>query len=294
MEQGQLVVDTHVHPISTDTVRYPLRSGSRGPGGVAEGRRAGEGGMVEKGMTTEQMLDVMEAADVRKAVLVQSASLYGFDNDYIADSAQAHPDRCIALCAIDVLADDAPDVLSRWVNERGMRGIRFTAADSLDDPKTFGVWERAGALGVPMDVQLRLQHFDKLREALARFREIPVLIDHAGNANRRAADGTPPPAEPPEALLSLAAFPNLYLKLTTQNLDGVLETGAPPEAFFGPLLARFGAGRLMWGTDFPATANQPYGERLAQSKAAFAFMSASDQALVMGGTALAIWPELGD
>ena len=298
-EAMSIIVDTHVHPISKDTERYPLRQSER-RGGSGEPtvnpgvpRRAGEGGMVEKGMDTEQMLAAMAEAGALKTVLVQSASLYGFDNAYIADAAQAHPDRCVALCAIDVLADDAPDVLSYWVRERGMRGIRLTMAEELDNPKTFPVWERARALGVPIDVQIRPSQFEKLGRALAHFTDLPVMIDHAGNANRHAPDGTPAPAEPPESLLALSRYPNLYVKLTSQNVDGVREIDAPGEAFFGPILQRFGARRLLWGTDFPATADQDYGERLKQSQAAFGFMSASDQCLVLGETALALWPELG-
>jgi predicted TIM-barrel fold metal-dependent hydrolase len=246
--------------------------------------------MVEKGMTTEETLAVMAHAGVQRAVLVQSASLYGYDNSYIADSADANPDRCIALCAIDILADDAPDVLSYWVQQRRMRGIRITTADALDDPKSFPVWERARELHVPIDVQMQPRHHEKLRVALERFRNVPVLIDHAANANRRALGGTP--AEPPAWLLSLAKFPNCYLKLTSQNVDGALEAKAPGEAFFRPIWQAFGARRLMWGTDWPATADQPYADRLRQAQEAFAFMPVEDQRLVQGGTALQVWPEL--
>src|SRR5262245_12005052 len=128
-----------MHPISDDHVRYPLRAGREG--GNTEGRRPGEGGMVEKAMTAETMLAAMDGAGVDRAVFVQSAALYGFDNSYIADAAREHRDRCIALCAVDVLAPDAADLFVRWVEERGCRGIRITQADSLDDPATFVVWE---------------------------------------------------------------------------------------------------------------------------------------------------------
>jgi predicted TIM-barrel fold metal-dependent hydrolase len=173
-----------------------------------------------------------------------------------------------------------------------MRGIRLTQAEELDNPKTYPVWERARELGVPIDVQIRPSQFEKLGRALEVFTDIPVLIDHAGNANRHAPDGTPAPAEPPESLLALSQYPNLCVKLTSQNVDGVFEIGAPGEAFFGPILARFGANRLLWGTDFPATADQEYRERFEQSRQAFGFMSDEELRAVFGGTGLRFWPEL--
>jgi len=264
MESPVIIIDTHIHPISADRVRYPLRGGARAPGGVAGGRRPGEGGMVEKAMTAEEMLTAMERAGVERAVLVQSAGLYGFDNSYIADSAKAHAGRCVALCAIDVLAEDARKFSVYWVEQRAMRGIRLVAADELDNPRTFAVWEEARRLGVAVDIQMQPRHLPKLESVLVRFPDIPVLIDHAANVNRRSPDGTTP-AEPPEDLLALAHYANLYLKITSQNIDGAIEAGVAPEAFLGPLASRFGAKRLMWGSDSPATADQPYEHRFAQA-----------------------------
>ena len=287
-----MFVDTHTHPISKDTERYPLRRVERRDGDRLPARRPGEGGMVEKGLDTEEMLSTMAAAGVHKTILVQSSSLYGFDNTYIADSAAAHPQECVGLCAVDVLAEDAADVLTYWVEERGMRGVRLTLPEELDNPRTYAVWQRASDLAIPLDVQLRPTHFAKLARVLELFPGVSVAIDHAGNANRRLPDGRPAPAEPPEALLSLSRYPRLFVKLTSQNVDGVLESGAPEEAFFGPLLQRFGARRLLWGTDFPATADQSYAERLEQSLQAFSFMAEEARRWVMGQTALQLWPEL--
>jgi predicted TIM-barrel fold metal-dependent hydrolase len=288
MKETGEIIDAHVHPVSEDRVRYPLRAreGAGGPEGQA--RRPGEGGMVEKGQTTGEMLAAMDRAGVRAAVLVQSAALYGFDNSYIADSARLHRGRCIALCAVDILHESAAGMLSYWVEGRGCRGVRITQADALDEPSTFPLWERARELGIPIDLQVQPRHLEKLPAVLEQFPGVPVLIDHAGNVNRRLADGTTP-ATPPEALLALARFPNLYLKLTNQNVDGVREAGVAPGVFFGPLVEAFGARRLMWGSDFPATADQKYESRVAQAREAFGVMGEEEREWVMGRTAAAVW-----
>ena len=48
----------------------------------------------------------------------------------------------------------------------------------------------------------------------------------------------------------------------------------------------------MWGSDYSQTHDRPYTELAEQARAACAAMSSSEQAQFLGGTALALWPEL--
>ena len=282
MDHTPIAIDTHTHPISGDQQRYPLRPGRAGSGGWA----------TEMPVSTETLLEAMDRCGVHGAVLVQSANVYGFENSNIADGAREHPDRCVAICAIDMLAGGAPDTLTYWVKERGVRGIRVTNAETIDDAAAFPVWQRARDLGIPVDLQLQPPHLARVHTVLDRFPDVPVLIDHAGNANKMLRDGTPVPQEPPSTLLALAAYPNVYLKLTTQNVDGAAAAKEPMSTFLQPLVDRFGARRLMWGTDFPATANERYEDRIAQMRDALSFLSAEDQRWILGESALQVWPEL--
>ena len=58
------------------------------------------------------------------------------------------------------------------------------------------------------------------------------------------------------------------------------------------LVERFGADRLMWGSDYSQTHDRSYAELLGLAEAATAELSPGDRAAYLGGTALRLWPEL--
>jgi hypothetical protein len=64
-------------------------------------------------------------------VLVQYASVHGYDCSYVIDTAATHPKRFVAVCAIDPVADDGPAMMTRWV-EQGAAGLRL-GLDQLAD-----------------------------------------------------------------------------------------------------------------------------------------------------------------
>src|SRR5207237_894033 len=126
----------------------------------------------------EELILEMSSAGVDQALLVQASSAYGYDNSYVADSAEAHPTRFVPICIIDMLAVDAATTLTHLVEARGVRGIRlFTTPDAeapwLDDPRTFSVWERTRDLRLPMMVQVLNRHLPRLIRVMERFPEIP-------------------------------------------------------------------------------------------------------------------------
>jgi predicted TIM-barrel fold metal-dependent hydrolase len=84
------------------------------------------------------------------------------------------------------------------------------------------------------------------------------------------------------------------LKITPNNSYAVREGGTTPEAFFGTLVERFGAHRIMWGSNYPAHWDK-YGtirDRLPLMQKDLAFLPAEDQRWIFGETALTLWPSL--
>ncbi|MBI2887491.1 MAG: amidohydrolase [Chloroflexi bacterium] len=276
-----MMVDTHVHVVSEDRQRYPLQ-----PTGLTLS-------WVEAmPVTTESLLQRLEEAHVERAVLVQAISAYGYDNRYTAESAQRHADRCTSVCIIDPVAPGAADTLEQWVRERGMWGVRlFTATEPeatwLDDEATFPVWQRAGALGIPVCVQMRAHQIPRLRRVVERFPEVSVALDHLAGPRLEEGSSTPPPE-----LLDLARYPNLHLKFSTVNLDALARARANTEDFFRRLIDAFGVRRLMWGSNYPATYDRPYGEMAELARRTFAFLSEDEREWLLGETALSLWPEL--
>jgi predicted TIM-barrel fold metal-dependent hydrolase len=58
------------------------------------------------------------------------------------------------------------------------------------------------------------------------------------------------------------------------------------------LVARFGARRLMWGSDYSQTHDRPYAELAAHARHAASKLGDEDRAWLLGRTARAYWPEL--
>ena len=68
-------------------------------------------------------------------------------------------------------------------------------------------------------------------------------------------------------LLALADHPGLHLKVTSHVLEAA---GAHAAAFVELLVDRFGAERLVWGSDYPQTHDRSYAELVSLGKEACA------------------------
>jgi predicted TIM-barrel fold metal-dependent hydrolase len=72
-------------------------------------------------------------------------------------------------------------------------------------------------------------------------------------------------------------------------LEGAGEHAA---AFVELLVDRFGAERLVWGSDYPQTHDRSYAELVALGRDACAGLAPADQARVLGENAQRLWPAL--
>jgi predicted TIM-barrel fold metal-dependent hydrolase len=278
------LIDTHTHAISPDTARYPLA-----PVGGHQSDWS-----TKRPVSYQQLLAAMDQAGIARAVVVQASTAYGNDNRYVAEAVAAHPDRFAGVFSIDVLAADAVADLRRWL-DAGLAGLRlFTTgstmpgqADWLDDPRSFPVWEYAQANDVSICLQMTAGGIPALTRMLGLFPRIRVLLDHLA---RPDLAGVPPYAGA-GALLDLAAYPGVYLKLTNRTISEAARGASTPEAFFPLVVKAFGADRIAWGSNFPA-AEGSLPALLAEAQAALAILSDADRQWIFGDTARALYPEL--
>jgi L-fuconolactonase len=278
-------VDTHAHVIADDEARYP-----RAPLGGEQ-----SGWSRERPVSFEKMLAAMDDAGVAKTALVQASTCYGHDNTYVADAVAAHPERFTGVFSVDVLEADAPERIRHWMG-RKLRGMRVfiaghTAAAKdvrIDDPRAFPAWKFASDAGIPICVQMR-GGLAPLQTMLARFPEARVLLDHM--ARPAIADG--PPYLDAEPLFELARYKNLYLKLTTHNVRESRQGKATPGTFFARVVKEFGAARIAWGSNYPASEGT-LAAILADARAAVASLPKEYQDSIFFRTAQALYPALAD
>lgn len=282
------IVDTHMHLLAEDLVRYPLApiGGQQSPWSKGAS------------LTPEQFIAMMDAGGVARATVVQASTSHGYDNRYTADSVDRYRDRFVGVVCTDPLAPDAPDTLSYWIKDRGMRGVRlFTTGGSLpetywlDQPETAPFFQRARELGIPVDIQIKRTGIGMVVNLVKRFGDVPLVLDHM--AGPRLEDG--PPYHEAQALLDLAQYPNIYLKYSTDNLREAAKGQSTPRDLLRTLIDRFGPNRMMWCSNFPASKGEtadPFGSLVKLAQDTLAFASPGEQAWLLGETAVSLYPDL--
>jgi L-fuconolactonase len=282
---SDMIFDSHAHLISDDAVRYPPLPGAdlRAPADL------------ERPFTVEHLLKEMDRHGVARAALVQRASIYGYDNSYVCDSAARFPERLGAVCSIDARQPTAPADMEHWTRERGAVGIRLMepakGADLswLDSPAAHDVWSAANERDVPVCVHFfrwnRQQGLVALRNILSQWPRASVVIDHVSNiagphdANDFGLD---------DLLGTVMAFPGVHTKFTTIPLGHYDRDGVDAAPLVTQLVARYGADRIMWGSDITQSAGD-YTYMVGLARRATASLTDTQREQVLYGTACAVY-----
>lgn len=248
-----MIFDSHAHLVSADVEAYPPTplTGKLTPGEY------------DDPMTAEKLLAAMAGAGVAMACAVQRAHVYGYNNRYVLDSVAVSGGRLRAVPVLDARDPATPIEIARLAREEGIAGLRFasptfpdTTAEWIDSDAAGASWRACLEAGLPVCIHtLHVQRgfvVPLLVKAAARFPDLTIVVDHVGGAHAShveqrflAAQGKTPVAATWDELQVLADQPNLVMKVSTINL----ESEADPAAFMNGLVDRFGAGRLIWGSD---------------------------------------------
>jgi L-fuconolactonase len=278
------LIDIHPHIISPDTARYPITPLGGKRSAWSHTRPVDFAGLVA----------AMDAAGVDKAAIVHSSTTYGYNNSYLADAIAEHRDRFAGVFSVDVRAADAVAQIRHWV-ARGLSGLRLFAAGStvkadqswIADPATYPAWQCSQELGLPVAISMRQPALPHLVDVMTRFPHVRIVVDHL--LLSPIEDG--PPYRESAGLFGLAQYPQVYLKLTTNNVRRARDGLATPETFFGQLVAAFGSERIAWGSNFP-NEEGTLKQQVDEARAALASLPAAHQANIFAGTAQVLYPSL--
>ena len=270
-----MIVDAHVHIWKKDP-RYPDPS-------VTIMSPASD-------IPLELLRHYMDVHGVDRAVLVQP--MYpGEDNSLVADAARAEPGRFAAVCVVDPRLPEAPDRLEHWVKERGCRGLRLRPAFA---PETGAfendlLWERCRRLRVVVSVLARMEHVEAIARRAGRYADVPIIVDHLAHPDPAAGPGAPPF----RAFLALADRPNIFVKPTGfHNFSKRPYPHEDCDDFFKAVLEKFGAHRMIWGSDFPhVLLKAGYGPALSHFERRYACLGRDDRELILARNASRLyWP----
>ena len=280
------LINIHPHIISKDTKKYPIAP----LGGEQSNWSATRPADVEK------YISEMDAAGVDKAAIVHSSTTYGVDNAYVADSVALHPKRFTGVFSINMLSEDAPEKIQYWVDQ-GLGGLRiFTTGSTmpgqkpwLSDPLLIPGWEKASDLNLSIAVQLTQAGVPQLETLLKKYPNTKVIIDHMLKPDITSG----PPYPNADFLFDLAQYRNVFLKLTSRNVVDSQKAPASAETFFGKAVETFGAHRIAWGSNFPASEGT-LDSLVKDFKKSISFLNKDDQHWIMAGTAQNLYPSLAD
>jgi len=230
----------------------------------------------------EDVRRVMDAAGVSRAVIVQH--LGEFDNAYIGGIIRDDPARFAGVGLVDHSAPDWPDALARLAGA-GFKGLRLTADTLTGAP---GVWRAAADAGLILVVyapQGVAGALGPMREFLEDRPHCSLVLTHLGNP----AIGAAPEFTNDKQVMALARYPGVRYQIS-----GMAMFCPYPHAELHPLVRaafdRFGAARLLWGSNYPVVGGEPdYRRDLGLVLDGKLPVPADVIPAVAGGNALKLW-----
>lgn len=127
------LIDVHVHVVE-HLSGFARRGEFRAVGGGRARWANGEEMMLippelgETNVLGEKLYPFLKERGVEKAVLLQG-SFYGYQNEYSLEVARKYPDMFIPACTSDVYAQQALEILERFVCREKVRVIKFEVSE---------------------------------------------------------------------------------------------------------------------------------------------------------------------
>jgi L-fuconolactonase len=284
------VVDAQVHVFAEDAEPWPWDQALYAQPAAAA-MVARYAGHVHRG-TIEALVAAMDAHGVHGALAVAPA-IHGFDPSYSVEAWRRHPDRFRVVGRVDAAREDADDLLAAWGEDPAFVGLRLSLGGSAaaerflagGDDRMLAAAARCG-LTVCVNAPGR---FDLQRELARRHPDLPLVIDHLGLFDIPMLD----PAYGDtfaglDGLLALAPFEQVAVKLTSIPL---LSREPYPHADAWPhlhrVLAAFGPGRCMWGSD-GTVFDHDLGEAVDVIRATDE-LGLAEKEQILGGTLRRVW-----
>lgn len=276
-----LIIDCHAHVTSFDEQRYrPKPNPFRPPKGVG---------------SSEHLRQTSLAAGVSYVRAIQTLSFYGFDNQYLLDSARQFKPWMAGVCTLDPDNPRSPDLLRQYAREYGVRSLRSIPSaqtKNFDHDGVRALWKAVADSGLTVDIFLmRPEHIPTAEKLIESFPGLTVGFCHC-------MDLKPGPdlKANTEKVRSLARHKNLYAKVDFVGTGSKMPF--PCEDLLEAALRvidAYGPDRCVWTSSYPNAIWTPmvtYQDHLRIFTEALPLTEAARRQ-ILGETARKIWfPEL--
>jgi len=194
---------------------------------------------------------------------------------------------------VDLLSPDVADRLQYFSQFKKLCGIRHVVQSEPDDgfmlrPEFCRGIKALQEFDLTYDILIYSRQLPAALELVTRFPEQPFVIDHI--AKPRIAEGKDP--EWRQRMPDLAALPNVAVKLSGMVTEANWASWTPADLrpFVASVVDWFGAGRLMFGSDWPVCLlATPYDSVVNGLEEALGPISPGDAARIFGLNAVSVY-----
>jgi len=231
---------------------------------------------------------VREQADVTSVVLVQAAPGYA-ETQYLLDVAQRSGGVVQGVVGfVDLAAADAVPTLTRLARNPLLKAVRppmhaFADARYLQRTDVARTLAALPRLSLRLEACVRSLHVPQLVALAARHPALAIVVDHAGLPDIAGGEWAPWT----QAMAELATHARVRCKLSgLVTQAGAGWTIDVLRRYVDFLAERFGAARLLWGSDWPRlNAVATYQSWYAATVALTSTWSSEDRTALMGTSA---------
>lgn len=285
-------IDAHVHVFEKVSPEFP-----RVPTEVCPADRA---------EPVEKLLEQMEKYGIDRAVLVQIGGQELEHHAYLAHCLKAYEGRFLGIGLIPEGCDSPEVHMDRLAGGGRIIGFRLSALGGPEDPLaevdvrafgTYRIWKHAAERDYVLWLYPRAVDAHAVAWLVDAFPQVRVVFNHlmvcpgegrfTWDAFGRPQIETPMPPITRHSMQELYQYENVCV-----HLSGQYAFSKEPypyrdlEGWHRNLYRRFGAGRLMWATDFPWILEEPgYGRLTEVIDPLLPDLTDGERAEIMGGAA---------
>jgi L-fuconolactonase len=253
---------------------------------------------INRDFTPSMLRPGLAAAGVIGTVVVEGGRCDADEAAVLFDHAAATPEIVGVVAWADPADPGLVDLVGRY---RALPGgdalvglrsqVQAAERDHLDRPAVRAGLARLAYEGLAFDLVVRVDQLPSAARAARALPGVRFVLDHLGKPQIRA--GAAGFARWREVIAPLAEAPNVSAKLSglVTEADWTKWTVDDLHPYVAEALDRFGADRLMYGSDWPVCllATEGYGDVVAALDAALPQMSEAERAAVFGGTATEVY-----